>query len=259
MPHRDILDLHERVAPPLIGSLAIHVGVFGALLAYAVFQPKVTPFGDPNSFGGGAVGVSVVNQIPLPRRQAAVENKVANDSQTEAPVKPQEKKKTAAVKDDPDAIRLDLKKKKKTQTEIATRNQRYRPETAENQVYSTSGQAVSSPLFGVSGSGNLGTGTGSPFGGRFGWYEQILRRKVGERWRTSEVPMSIRTLPPAIVTFTITRDGRVGGVKILQSSGNYALDNSAQRAILEAGPFPELPPGFERSEARIEFWFELKR
>ena len=37
------------------------------------------------------------------------------------------------------------------------------------------------------------------------------------------------------------------------------LDYSAQRAILDAAPFQALPPQFQRSEAEIEFWFELRR
>jgi hypothetical protein len=32
-----------------------------------------------------------------------------------------------------------------------------------------------------------------------------------------------------------------------------------QRAIMEASPFPPIPPGFARSSAKVEFWFELKR
>jgi TonB family protein len=44
-------------------------------------------------------------------------------------------------------------------------------------------------------------------------------------------------------------------VKILQSSGNRALDASAQRAILDAAPFTQLPPQFAHDTADIEFHF----
>jgi outer membrane biosynthesis protein TonB len=46
---------------------------------------------------------------------------------------------------------------------------------------------------------------------------------------------------------------------VAQSSGNRALDYSAERAITEAGPFEPLPVAFDGSYAVIEFWFELKR
>ena len=44
-----------------------------------------------------------------------------------------------------------------------------------------------------------------------------------------------------------------------QRSGILTLDNSAQRAILNAAPFPPLPAGFDRDAAQIEFRFQLKR
>jgi len=69
----------------------------------------------------------------------------------------------------------------------------------------------------------------------------------------------ISTAPPVIVIFDILRNGQVRNVTVLQSSGNRALDYSAQRAIFLASPFPPLPAGFEREEARIEIWFHLKR
>ena len=63
----------------------------------------------------------------------------------------------------------------------------------------------------------------------------------------------------AIVKFTILRDGSIRNVRIDKSSGNYALDASAQRAVTEANPLPHLPDGFERNVANVEFWFQLKR
>jgi TonB family protein len=114
-------------------------------------------------------------------------------------------------------------------------------------------------MFGVPGAGGVGTGTGSPLGTRFGWYEALLRQRVAQNWRTQEIPAQIRMLPVAVVTFTIYRDGSVKDVKVLKSSGNYQLDSTAQRAIYDSAPFPPLPPQFERDSARIEFWFELKR
>jgi outer membrane biosynthesis protein TonB len=48
-------------------------------------------------------------------------------------------------------------------------------------------------------------------------------------------------------------------LQILQRSGIPTLDYSVQRAIMEASPFPPIPPGFDRSSAKVEFWFELKR
>jgi periplasmic protein TonB len=134
--------------------------------------------------------------------------------------------------------------------------QQYQP----NQLYSQSGPALVSPMMGQVGSGGVGVGQGTPFGNRFGNYVMILRQRVAEKWRTNDVDPRIHTLPtPAIVTFDLNRDGSVSNVRIAQSSGNPAMDYSAQRAIYDASPFPGLPAAYERNSANIEFWFELRR
>jgi TonB family protein len=102
-------------------------------------------------------------------------------------------------------------------------------------------------------------GQGGALGTRFGYYRALLEQNVARRWRTSEVDPRLQTAPPVIVTFTIRRNGSTADVRIEQASGNKELDYSALRAVYEASPFPPLPPGYERDDARIEFWFQLKR
>ena len=128
-----------------------------------------------------------------------------------------------------------------------------------NQAYSSVPQAVSNPMFQIQGGGGVGVGSNSPFGTQFGEYANRLRDQVARNWKTADIAPLIRTAPIAAVTFTLHRDGTVTGVRITQRSGNAALDYSAQRAILDAQPFPPLPPGFPKNDPEIEFLFELKR
>jgi protein TonB len=243
-------------------SLLLHVAIVGGLVGWQLWQNRARErWGDPNAISGGSVTITPVARIPIPTR-AGIVNPVANDTPSELPTPPKEQPKPQEKpKEDPDAVALNLQRQRRTQAEVAARNQRYRPQEAarENQVTSTTGQRAVSPMFGVQGSGGVGTGTGSVLGTRFGWYEALLRQRVAEKWRTTEVDARIRQLPVAIVTFTIRRDGSVSGVRVAQSSGNYTLDTSAQRAVFDAAPFPPLPPQFDRDSAVIEFWFELKR
>ena len=111
----------------------------------------------------------------------------------------------------------------------------------------------------MQGSGTMGLGENSPFGNQFGAYAEILRNMVASKWRTSDIDARIRTAPQVIVTFTLHRDGSVTNVHITQSSGNTALDRSGQRAILDASPFPKMPPQFPKDQTDIDFVFELKR
>jgi periplasmic protein TonB len=61
------------------------------------------------------------------------------------------------------------------------------------------------------------------------------------------------------VTFDIQRNGQVSNVRVAQTSGNVAMDNSARRAVMEASPLEPLPAAYSGSSASIEFWFTLKR
>ncbi len=261
MPGRtDILDERESLRNPLFGSLLFHAAIFGAaiLSAFMANRGRVS-FGDPNSFGGSGVLVTPVATIPLPSR-GGFKNPVANDTESNIPQPPKPEVKKVP-KEDPDAIAIKGRKLPKRQSDIAASQQRYRPSQEKpNQLYSSTGQAMSSPMFGgMTGSGGVGVGRGSPFGNRFGAYAQLIRDRVAQKWRTQDVDPRIQTAAPAIVLFEIERGGQVSNVRFLQRSGISALDYSAQRAILEASPFPALPVGYERDSATVELWFQLKR
>jgi len=261
--YRDILDTRESLRRPLMGSLGLHaaVGVLIAVLGVANFA-KREQWGDPNSKGGGAVGVTAVKSIPFPGHDGPM-NRVANDSKSQVPEpesKPETKSKST-IKEADDAIPLKSKHKQRSSESDSYRNPRTKQETlAGNQLTSRVGQAASSPLYAPApGSGGVGVGDGTPFGTRFGAYAALIRDRVAQKWRTDQVDAHIKNLPPAIVTFDIQRNGQVRNVRVAQSSGNGSVDYSAQRAVLEAAPFEPLPAAYSGSSANIEFWFTLKR
>jgi protein TonB len=138
--------------------------------------------------------------------------------------------------------------------------QRYSPvtEPKPNQVYSSTGQALTSSMYSLApGGGNIGSGSGSPFGNRFGWYEALLRERVAKNWQSQDLDSRIRQR--VAVTFDILRNGTIRNVRVTQSSGNFAMDQSAQRAILMSNPLPQLPREYEREVATVEFWFGLQQ
>jgi periplasmic protein TonB len=261
MHHPDILDERERLRSPLLGSLALHAAVLTAGLVSGYITNRAREiWGDPNSLGGGSVTITPVSKISLPSR-AGRPNPVANDTESSTPPPPTKPEAAKRVEPDREAVDIKSRKAPRRQSEEAAAKQRYRPQREEqpNQLHSATGQALTSPMFATTGSGNVGVGAGNPFGNRFGAYAALLRELVGRKWRTNDVDSRLQTAPPVIVTFEIYRDGTVRNVRILQRSGNYALDMSAQRAIVEAAPLPPLPRDYERDVANIEFWFELKR
>jgi TonB family protein len=59
------------------------------------------------------------------------------------------------------------------------------------------------------------------------------------------------------MTFTIARDGTVKNITVAQTSGNYSMDTSAQRALLSASPMPALPSDYSGSAVNVTFDFDL--
>ncbi len=260
--HADILDQPESLGRPILGSVVLHGAIFGTLLFWgAVISGHHESWGDANSGGPGSVAINVVNKIPMPSRSGIV-NPLANPTESAVPTPPPAAKaQRRAPPEEPDAVPIQSKTHPKT-SEIARSAQntwRAKQQDQPNQLYSQAGQALVTPMMGQTGSGGVGIGQGSPFGNRFGNYVMILKQRVAEKWHTNDVDQRIHSLPPAIVTFDLQRDGSVKNVRVVQSSGNSALDFSAQRAILDASPFPPLPGGYERNDANVEFWFELRR
>ncbi len=80
---------------------------------------------------------------------------------------------------------------------------------------------------------------------KFPPYLLRVRDKIESNWNPPPVAKGAR----AKVAFTILRSGRVGEVKLQDSSGNFYFDQAAIRAILSSSPFPQMPDDFYRDSA----------
>lgn len=238
-------------------SLVFHAALIGGMVGWDWWQSRSGPtFGDPKSLGTAA-GITSVSQIPIPKPPSRL-NRVADDSDSEVPTPTKPQPKPQVEKEDPNAIAL-KRDKKKPQQQVASNRKYLEDPPLPNQIQSNLGRAASSPLYGVKGSGGVGVGDNSPFGDRFGWYGKLIQERIGQKWRTNDVDAGLRKAPRVIVTFSIARNGTVSNIRVVQSSGNYSLDNSVQRALFEVSPLPPLPDQFDRSTANCEFQFELSR
>jgi protein TonB len=260
--HADTLDRAEPLAKPFWGSLFLHISVAAAVLAYGwIGNRSAVQWGDPHGGGMGSVAVNPVS-IKLPSKQGP-ENPVANNADSSVPEPPAKKKPAPKVKaPEPDAIPIKSRNAPKRTPDVASSQPnkfREMQKDAPNQVTSTVGQSLSSRMINMQGGGGLQIGNDSPFGTQFGAYAKLVRDAVARKWNTTEFDSRL-TIPTAVVTFVMRRDGSVtpGSVRLTERSGNSALDNSAVRAILDASPFPPLPQGFAKSEAQVELRFNLK-
>jgi periplasmic protein TonB len=259
-PHVDILDQSERLAPSFLGSLAFHGLLVATIVGVGWVQNRNTfSMGDPNGGRMGAVTVNPVGSIALPPHSGP-KNPVASDTESAVPVPVSKAKLTPkVVAPDPNAIPIPSRTAKLSRpSPAAAPPDKWRASQKDmaNQLYSTAGTRVSTSDFALSGGGGVGVGNNSPFGDRFGAYADLLRTRVAQYWKTTDI--RARHAPVVGVTFTLHRDGSVTGIHITQRSGISALDISAQRAVMDASPFPQLPPQFPKSDAEIEFLFQLK-
>jgi len=62
-----------------------------------------------------------------------------------------------------------------------------------------------------------------------------------------------------IVKFTILRDGRITGVEVERPSGFFALDQTAQRALLLTRQLPPLPTQYTENELTVHLIFRYER
>jgi periplasmic protein TonB len=253
--HADILDQQESLRGWLVQSMLLHGVLAGAfILASIRFQHLREVWGSANTSAGTAVAINSVKTIPLPSRAGHV-NPVANDTESQVPQapKPEPKKQTKAP-DDAIPLKSRLAKKQPRPESL----QRYRPQPpAPNQVFSREPPAAVSPMFEKPGSGGVGVGPNSTFGNQFGGYADLVIQRVTQKWQTSG--LAGMHLPMVVITFDILRDGSVKNPQIAQRSGNSTLDYSALRAVMDAAPFPALPPGYSGSSTNVELRFQLQR
>ena len=260
--HIDILDQRESLRAPFTGALALHIGVVGALAVYAYLYGHRELLGDKNA-GGVAVGIEAVKSIPLPHSGPV--NPVAHDTKSEVEPAPANQEKVKREPPPPkDAVELKSKTVKQPRAKVETHPQSPHFKSFEdidpNKIRAQEAPAVSSPLYSAApGAGLIGAGINTTLGTRFGTYAQQIRDLVARKWHPGAVDAKIRTAPQVVATFELMRDGTASNPVIVESSGIQALDFSVQRAILEASPFPPIPPGFEGKSTTVTFTFELKR
>jgi protein TonB len=249
---------HDSWPRALGWSAGFHAAVTAAIILYSV----VFTGSRGNDWGGGgggdAMGVTLVSSVPLPSTSAPTQNVLANESKgiTKSQPKIEEK--------EPDAIEIQGKNSKVTKKPPAsTKAKQPPPEQETNQAAFGEGGPVSGPYGNFAAGGAKGgfevNGGGGDFGTRYGWYVQVIQRKVAENWLKYEVDPGISGAQRVYITFDVARDGHPFNVKVEQSSGVPSLDISAVRALQRIDTFGGLPPDYNGNHLSVEYWFDYKK
>ena len=175
----DTLEQHDGLGRFFALSTGVHVAFFASIAFYASLGAHGgLQWGNPHSLGG-AVEVNAVSQIPLPSRSGET-NLLANDTHSRAPLPP----KPVAKKEpeyDPDALPIPARNAPRKPTYQRTQQYSQYRATPDrpNQLYSHSGQAMTSNMYGAqTGTGGTVQGNAGAFGYRFGAYRDMIEQRV---------------------------------------------------------------------------------
>lgn len=92
----------------------------------------------------------------------------------------------------------------------------------------------------------------------YAWWVRAAIAKVQDRWQRQNQFSEPPQKPQLLVE--VQRDGSIARMPMIEkSSGNTLYDQAAVRAVMEASPFPKLPPEWAGNLLRLHINFELRR
>jgi protein TonB len=230
----------DPIAAPAAGSLALHGALFAGLLLYGFLSGFLhrNPWGNPGA--GGAIQVSLVSSaIPLPSDQPPNKNVLSTETPSQAPAEPTPKAKQAV---DETAIPFSGKQEK-LKPENARKTQQHQPQPDNRaQFGEQAGSILPRSTMAQPGSASSPVSiTNGDFGSRFGWYVEIIKRKVSQNWNRYEVDPHTAKGAMAEIYFRINRQGAPSNFKINTASGSPTLDRSCLLATQRVDTFGDLP------------------
>lgn len=243
----------ESWGKPMAISLGFHAFVaLGIVVMGFVLEPRGQSNWGENV--GDAVDAKLVNAapIPLPRRDAPTENIVANDTKAVTQTPPQTK---PVETEDGISIPGKVVKPKIDKVVTPTNVKPHPMPTPQTAVAYGEGGPVTGP-FGTFTAPNMKGGfsfENADFGSKYGWYVDVVKRKVQSNWLTYELDPHIKAPHKGGISFDILRDGTPTNVQLAQSSGVPLLDQSAMRAVQRVDKFGPLPEG---NKVSVTFWFD---
>lgn len=233
--------LEERFGRSFLASLCLHVMFAAAMLLLPRFLPRPQPLligsGPGGGIGGESYAVGVVDEVSggagmvkpsiVPQPPALiVEQKVPETARKEAIALPD----TAREKKRPPAAKATTAQKKAPPPSSLVV-----PTKPQPGVGGVGG--VSAGSGGGRGGGNgVSIGTGS---GGFGdsWYARVVESRISSNWIRPSPGIRV----DIVISFFIASDGAIFDIKKERSSGNEALDLTAERAIRASNPLAAPP------------------
>jgi len=86
-------------------------------------------------------------------------------------------------------------------------------------------------------------------------YMRMLKEKIESIWRYPKEAARLGISGDLYLKFSIKKDGKLGEIELLRTSGYKDLDEAAMKALKEAEPFWPLPEDWEKDDLEIRGHF----
>src|ERR1700727_2362843 len=234
----DLLDQPEGIASPFAQSFLLHGLIIGALFGYAYVHNMLhgSEWG-ANAFQQGAIQATLVSTaaLPLPQDHPPTDNVLATETPSVAPALDEQKTEPLPL---PDAVPIPEKQTPVKPQPKANYGEAAPPNAQRSMASNTSANSPTAV-------------TGGDFGSRFGWYVDVIKRKVAQDWYLQEVEPSTPSGATVFVQFTVGRDGSPGSVSIATPSSSPSLNSSCLHAVQRVDTFGPLPAGYNENSLNV--------
>jgi periplasmic protein TonB len=254
----DILEQPDGLKSPFAQSFLLHALLAGSLIGYGYLH---------NLFKGGEWGANAIQEgsiqatlvssaaLPLPQDHPPTENVLATETPSQAPALEEQKTEPIPL---PDAVPIPIKQtppKQEPKPKEQPKTPPLHQPPPKPQYKANYGEAAPPNVARATNANNAANSpvaqTGGDFGARFGWYVDVIKRKVAQDWYLQEVDPSTPAGATVYIQFTVARDGTPGTVTVATPSSSPTLNSSCLRAVQRVDTFGPLPAGYNESSLNV--------
>ncbi len=258
---RNTLQLErDSFGPPMAKSFLLHIGLVGTLALMVYLNGKFRGVEWSSNGPPGAIQATLVNSaaaIPLPQNTPPTPNVLATQMPSPAPAPPA---KATIAQQEPDAVPIlarEPKLRPKEKPHPAS-PQHAQPTNQPNRAQYGEAPATQLPhsmsSTTASNTNPVSVNNGD-FAARFPWYVDMITRTVQQYWYTQDIGAGTAYGSQVSITFTISRDGSVSDIRIVQPSSSPTLNSSGVQAVQRVGSFRPLPDQYTGRTVSVEYTF----
>src|ERR1700761_6084789 len=252
----DVLDEKEGIGSPIAQSTLLHALIIGLALGYGYIHNLLHGNeGGANVSQQGAIQATLVSTaaLPLPQDHPPTDNVLATETPSVAPAIEEQKTEPLPL---PDAIPIPEKQTPvKPQPKPQPKTPPLHQPPPKPQYKANFGEAAPANVPRSTAANNAANSpiaqTGGDFGSRFGWYVDVIKRKVAQDWYLQEVEPSTPAGATVFVQFTVARDGSPSNITLATPSSSPSLNSSCLHAVQRVDTFGPLPSGYNESSLNV--------